>query len=186
MKTVTDIITEVIAKEGSRYTNHPSDRGGPTKYGITQATLSRFRRQPVSAEQVAALTEKEARQVYYQMFVSDPGFEQVLRLDESIAAELVDSGVMSGPARPTAWLQRALNALNQSGTLYPDIAEDARIGPQTLSALAAYLKARGKSGRVVLLRALNCLQGAFLLEISRTRPANEDFTFGWILQRVEL
>ena len=38
---------------------------------------------------------------------------------------------------------------------------------------------RGAEGERVLLAALNCLQGARYLDITRKRGANETFTFGW-------
>lgn len=36
-----------------------------------------------------------------------------------------------------------------------------------------------------MLRAANCLQGAFYIDISRSRQANEDFTFGWFANRID-
>jgi hypothetical protein len=38
----------------------------------------------------------------------------------------------------------------------------------------------------VILRALNCLQGARYFDITETRAANEEFFFGWMLNRVEI
>ena len=38
MRTET-IIEHIIQVEGHAYTNNPADRGGPTKYGITQRTF---------------------------------------------------------------------------------------------------------------------------------------------------
>ena len=38
----------------------------------------------------------------------------------------------------------------------------------------------------VMLKALNSLQGAFYIDISRSRAANESFTFGWLRTRVGL
>lgn len=184
--TISDIISSIIKAEGSAYTDHPSDKGGPTKFGITQTTLANYRQKPVSANEVASLTEAEARKIYYARFILEPGFDRVLPLTERLAVELADAGVMSGPSRPILWLQKALNALNKQATLYPDIAEDGDLGDQTYAALSRYLKARGKAGETVLLKALNCLQGEFLIDISRTRQANEDFVFGWLANRVEV
>jgi len=36
----------------------------------------------------------------------------------------------------------------------------------------------------VLLTALNCSQGARYLELAEGREKNEDFLFGWVLNRV--
>ncbi|HAO33203.1 MAG TPA: glycosyl hydrolase 108 family protein [Candidatus Competibacter sp.] len=183
-RAVADIISEIIEKEGRIYTDHPSDRGGPTKYGITLETLENYRNRPTTAGDVKALAEDEARKIYFERYVSKPGFDQIVPVSEAVAVEVVDSGVMSGPMRSALWLQQALNALNAQGRLYPDLVEDGRAGPATLAALRAYLKARGKGGEAVLVRAMNVLQGAFLLDISRSRKANEDFTYGWLANRV--
>ncbi|MDQ4651164.1 putative peptidoglycan-binding domain-containing protein, partial [Klebsiella pneumoniae] len=42
----------------------------------------------------------------------------------------------------------------------------------------------GKEGEQVLLRALNCSQGARYLELAEGREANEDFLYGWVKERV--
>src|SRR3546814_21200881 len=89
-----------------------------------------------------------------------------------------------GPAVPSLWFQQALNALNNGARLYADIKEDGDIGPATLGAFRAYLKARGAEASEVMMKALNSLQGARYIELSRTRAANEDFTFGWLRPRV--
>ena len=41
-----------------------------------------------------------------------------------------------------------------------------------------------KEGEQVLLRALNCSQGARYLELAEGREANEDFLYGWVKERV--
>lgn len=38
---VDKMIDDIIRREGE-YVDHPNDRGGPTKYGITQKTLSQY------------------------------------------------------------------------------------------------------------------------------------------------
>lgn len=184
MKSIADIISHVLAVEGSAYTNDPADSGGPTKYGITQRTLSRFRGKPVSPAEVEALTEREAREVYYKMFVVDPGYEPINFISPVIAAELVDSGVNCGPARATEWLQRSLNALNRGAKDYPDLKVDGNCGPATVAALRAFLRTRSDEGHTVLLRALNALQGAFYIDLAEKRPKDERFVFGWFLNRV--
>src|SRR3546814_9840487 len=78
-----------------------------------------------------------------------------------------------GPAVPSLWFQQALNALNNGARLYADIKEDGDIGPATLGAFRAYLKARGAEASEVMMKALNSLQGARYIELSRTRRSEE-------------
>ena len=78
----------------------------------------------------------------------------------------------------------ALNGLNDGGKLYPDISEDGIIGPGTLAAFRAYRKARGAEADAVMMKALNCLQGARYIDLARTRAANEAFLFGWLRTRI--
>ncbi len=177
------IINDVIVREGG-FVNHPSDRGGPSKYGITKSTLAAWRASPVSTEDVRNLTRDEAYEIYFRRYVVDPGFFEIASINSEIAAELVDAGVLSGPKRPIEWLQTALNKFNRAGRLYPDIAVDGVLGPVTIGALRSYLAARGGMGPLVMVRALDSLQGAFFVQIAKAREANQDFIFGWFSHRI--
>lgn len=177
------IIYGVIEREGG-FVNHPSDRGGPTKYGITLQTLRDWRGLPVSVKELQALSKADAFSIYYRRYVVDPGFDHVLRLNAEIAEEMIDAGVLSGPRRPVEWLQTALNKFNRGGLLYPDIAIDGRLGPATLAALRAYLDQRGPDAPAVMVKALDALQGAYFVEITKAREANEDFIYGWFKHRI--
>jgi lysozyme family protein len=101
-----------------------------------------------------------------------------------IAEELFDSGVNMGPAVAITFLQRALTALNRSGRDYPDLVPDGRIGAKTLEALGRYFAVRGRGGEIVLLRALDALQGERYVRLAERRPANEAFFYGWLVNRI--
>jgi lysozyme family protein len=179
------VISDVLRREGgARFTVTPGDSGGPTKYGITQATLSRHRGKAATLEDVRNLTETEARAIYRQRFVVAPGFLRVLDLSQPIGEEMVDTGANAGPARATTMLQQALNGLNRNGADYADVPEDGECGPATINALAAFLRKRGREGEIVLTRALNCLQGSFYIDLARRRPKDEAFLYGWLRERV--
>lgn len=98
-----DIIEAVVAREGG-YSNRPADRGGPTKFGVTLATLSAWRRRSCTAEDVKALEVEEAKQILEQVFVIQPGFGAIK--DELLRAFVVDAAVNHGPHAPTMWLQQ--------------------------------------------------------------------------------
>ncbi len=85
-----------------------------------------------------------------------------------------------GPSVPSKWFQRWLTSMNDGGRLYPDLIADGNIGPRTITALQQYLAVRGVEAEHVLLRALNCSQGARYLELAEQRSANEAFLYGWV------
>lgn len=58
----------IMEWETPKYTNHKNDLGGPTKYGITLATLSTWRKKKCTAKDVELLQEQEAVDIYYNMF----------------------------------------------------------------------------------------------------------------------
>lgn len=134
---------------------------------------------------VRSLTKEQARAIYEADYWYGSRFDQVAELSPKIADELCDTGTNMGPSVASKFFQRWLSALNLRGKLYPDLDPDGRIGPRTITALKALLRHRGKDGERVLLRDLNSSQGARYLELADARETNEDFIFGWMLNRVE-
>jgi lysozyme family protein len=175
-------INNLIAIEGG-YVNHPADRGGPTNFGITEAVA----RANGYTGLMQDLPRSMAREIYVRRYWSEPGFDRVAAISEPVAAEMLDTGVNMGPAWATMFLQRSLNAFGRNGEAYPVLAVDGKCGPGTLSALQQYLRARGRGqGEAVLLRAMNCLQGARYIELTEGRRENAAFTYGWFAQRISL
>lgn len=173
------LIDELIKREGG-YVAHPNDRGGPTAYGITEAVA----RANGYTGLMRDFKRDMAAAIYMRRYVNEPGFNKVLAVSGVIGEEMIDTGVNMGVSIPGPWLQRILNALNQQGRTFPDLVVDGAIGPATIAALRAVLEQRGYNGEVAIARALNCMQGARYLEITENRPANEDFFFGWMVNRV--
>jgi lysozyme family protein len=179
-KSVDQLIDEMIGREG-RYSNNPNDRGGPTMWGITEAVARKHGWRGLMRDPPRPLAVHIFRQEYFV----EPGFDKVYALSQPIAEEMFDTCVNMGVALPGPWLQRILNALNNRGKDYPDIGIDGKIGPATTGALRDFLNRRGAAGEKVILRALNCQQGVRYLDITEARGQNEDFYFGWLLNRVE-
>lgn len=179
MKSINDIISDVISAEGG-YSDSPSDKGGRTAFGITEAIA----RKNGYTGDMRFLPIDTARGIYYQDYVVTPGFDKVLLLSPQIAAELVDTGVNMGPQTAAKFLQISLNCFNTG--LFTDLVVDGSIGQATISALAAYMKARKDKAIDNLLKALNCLQGARYIEIATNDHSQRAFTFGWLDNRVKL
>ncbi len=170
----------MIDREGG-YCNHPADRGGPTKYGITEAVA----RAHGYSGAMRNLPRVEAAAIYKRLYWLRPRFDQVAKRSEGVAEELFDTGANMGPAVAATFLQRALSALNRDRKDYADLVPDGRIGPATLAALDTFLELRGKkSGETVLLKALDALQGERYIRLAERRPANEAFLYGWLANRV--
>lgn len=192
------LIDAIIEREGG-YVSHPADKGGPTRFGITEAVA----RAHGYAGAMRNLPREEAAAIYKRLYWFRPRLDEVAKRSPRLAAELFDTGVNMGPAVAVTFLQRTLTALNRNGSDYPDLVPDGRIGNGTLAALDTFLKLRGGAfggqdptagpaqsnrgpgtGETVLLRALEALQGERYLRLAERRPANETFLYGWLANRV--
>jgi len=176
---VEELIEEVIAREGG-YVNHPADRGGPTRWGITQQVA----RAHGYGGDMRSFPRAEAAAIYRRIYWLRPGLERIALLAPRIAAEMFDTGVNMGPAIAIGFLQRALNALNRGASDYPDIAAGTAVDDATERALAAFMARRGAGGESVLLKAIEALQGERYLRLAEQRPANEAFLYGWLANRL--
>jgi lysozyme family protein len=119
----TDVELEdmILAHEGSRYTDHPLDRGGPTRWGITIPVLSLWRGAPVTAEDIRDLTREEAARIYNRRFIRP--FEALG--PTLLRANVIDMSVNSGIARGVKLLQQTTGAV-VDGVFGPATADAAR------------------------------------------------------------
>lgn len=177
--TADDYINALIAREGG-FVDHPADRGGATNWGITEQVARAFGYHGRMQDMPRGL----AKAIYLERYWEAPKFHLVNEYSAPVAQELLDTGVNMGPGVAARFLQRTLNVLNAEGKHYPDITVDGAIGRMTIAAMRAYLAHRGKDGHVVLVRALNALQGTRYIELAEARPSQEAFVHGWLLHRV--
>ncbi|EMY6817461.1 hypothetical protein ABCL21_004479 [Vibrio parahaemolyticus] len=174
-------IHEVIEREGG-YVNHPADRGGPTRWGVTERTARKYGYQGDMKDYPVSLA----------FAVYDVEYWQRLKLDvigdysPELAICLFDFGVNSGTSRAAKHLQRLLNALNNRGQYFPDIRVDGGIGTLTLDALQGFHRKRGDEGLEVLTESLNGLRIAFCVGITEDNESQEVFAFGWLSRIVHL
>lgn len=172
------IINKIIKVEGG-YVDDPSDSGGETNFGITVAVARRFG----YVGPMRDLPRSTAFDIYTVKFWDVIRADDLVKLSELVAEEVVDTSINMGPSRAGKFLQRALNVLNKRGSLYRDLAVDGAIGKATVSALRAYLDNRDEE---TLVKALNCLQGAYYITLAERREKDERFVYGWFKNRVIL
>jgi lysozyme family protein len=174
------IINGIIDREGG-YVDDPADRGGETRFGVTADVARSYGYEGSMRD----LPRDLAATIYADLYWHTLHLNDVAAISIRIAAELADTGVNMGVETAGQFLQRALNALNDGASLYPDLVVDGVIGPRTIAALRAYVSHRKDQGaRYVLVAAMNALQGARYLSISENNPSQERFAFGWFSHRV--
>ncbi len=175
-------IAEVIEREGgSKFTDRAADRGGPTRWGVTEATARRSGYQG----QMADLPYEVAVQIY-QAIWDQCQCTDIAALDADLAVYVFDFSVNSGEGNAGKRLQRLLNVLNNRGQLYPDIAVDGDIGPGTVRALTAYAARRGESGLRLLREAFNAMRIGLFLDLAERQESQEENVYGWINRVVNL
>ena len=127
---IDDVINDLIRREGG-FSNRPTDRGGPTNHGVTQTTLSEWRKKPVSIEDVKNLTEAEAYDIYLNKFFLQNKLDAIP--DKRTQAHLLDAAAIHGPRNAIKFLQETIG--------YDD--PDGYIGEKTLKTLVDYLDSGG-------------------------------------------
>lgn len=165
-----------------RYVNDPDDAGGETYCGISRRyhpswggwpIIDAMRKHgPINDNLLVGpggLVEAFYRSQFWDRFQGDRIQSQAL------ADELLDQAANLGVHRAIDHLQRALNALNNQQTRWPDLLRDGECGPKTVSAIES---AHGHGLIPHLLTAIKAQQGCYYLERMEARPVNEKYT-GW-------
>jgi len=168
VETVDEMIDRILAREGG-YVNHPDDRGGPTKFGITQGTLSRYYGRAATVAEVQSLSVEVAREIYERNYYFAPGINT---LPELIQPFLFDCAVNHGPRRAIRFLQSVCNQARYT----PALSEDGAVGPNTRRAAQWAEREMGS----VLLKALIEERRNFYRVIVESRPSQSVFLKGWM------
>lgn len=158
------IIDDILRREGG-YVDHPSDRGGPTNHGITQATLAEWRGKPVTVADVMALTSTEAREIYRETYITRPGFLAIE--NDAVRALAVDCAVNHGASQAVKLLQAAARVFT-----------DGIFGAVTRDAV-------NRMTAAVLYRRLCAARVRLYGEIITKRPSQAVFASGWMNRAAE-
>jgi len=110
-------LVELLKHEGG-FVNHPSDPGGATNLGVTQAVWEDWIDRAVSEENMKALTPAKVAPLYREMY-----WDRIKgdKLPSGVDYLVFDAAVNSGASRAAKWLQTTVGAV-----------ADGAIGEQTL------------------------------------------------------
>jgi lysozyme family protein len=182
-----EIVFGKTAKLEGGYSNRADDRGGETYKGISRKNFPNWEgwniidnckadhEFPGVLERYAVLQDL-VKKFYKVNFFDKVWGDVIYVLSSDIAIELYDTAVLMGPQFATSCLQSALNLLNRSGQLYPDMKEDGLLGPDTIKALKTYLD---KDSVNILLTWMNVMQGTRIVDLTRKDPSQESNIRGW-------
>lgn len=155
------IVAEVIKDEGG-YVDHPNDKGGPTKYGITMRFYEEAFGYKPTRDTIKNLTVNDARRAYHKVIWQKNG---VHMLPSELQPVMFDWITMSGPRTPIKFLQRRVGAK-----------PDGVMGPKT--AKATRTKIQEKTYRVFHTEFVNGIV-RFLIRITKRDPSQTVFLEGW-------
>lgn len=157
-----DLVRWIVAKfEGSRYVDHPQDRGGPTRWGVTQALLSQFMKRDVSKDEVRTMPLDLAIDVLHSTFVHAPKFYQID--DPLVRLCAVDFSIHSGAVRGVRSLQYAA---------FPGPPYDGLLGPITATAV-------NRANPDQLRRDMLAYRIRFIGKLITAKPSQATFASGW-------
>lgn len=118
-------LSYTLVNEGSSVVDDPSDRGGLTRYGITQKTLGVYLGREATREDVIDLNATTVEALYRKLYwsaIKGDGLES-----QPVATVYFDMAVLMGPSRATALVQKVVGAQT-----------DGLMGPKTLAAVNAF------------------------------------------------
>ena len=163
---VDSILRDVLDREGwPIYTDHPADKGGPTKGGITIRTLESWRQRRCTRAELKRLPESEALLILRRRYVESNGIDRIP--DVALQGQVIDDAVLSGPMLAAQDLQRALA-----------VAVDGIIGPQTLGAVEE-IGASNTATRLAIERRLR------LARHVAAHPDQVVFLVGWLTRSLQ-
>lgn len=154
-----------LASEGV-LSDHPSDRGGRTKYGITEATFRTYQEKfnVMRGVLIDDLTRAQAIVIYRALYWRYDAVNSGV-----IGTKLFDIGVNCGLTAAVAIVQAALVL---SGV---PVDVDGLWGPKTLAAL-------NRADEDRLFSAMVLYQADYYVDITFARPANLAFIRGWLVR----
>lgn len=159
----------IINVEGVKYTNTPGDKGGPTKFGITQATYSAYLKRPATADDVKNMTMEIAIDVYKKMFWT---FFNLDLYPVEFQHLIFDMYVNHSPAGVGKIIQKSLNDMGSK------LVVDGVVGHKTLNEIPFYKQN-------VLFNTILNRRSEYYNLICKNDPTQLKFLNGWLNNRVE-
>jgi lysozyme family protein len=142
----------LIREGGAQFTDNPDDRGGPTKYGISQRAYPNV--------DIRNLSEDQAKGIYKRDYWDKVSGDALK--SQAVAESIFDTAVNMGPTTATKLVQMTV-----------DIDIDGKFGPGTLKAVNAVDDQE-------FLAEFTLAKVARYAAICKKDPTQGRFLLGWI------
>lgn len=160
------VINNTINIEGG-FSNHPNDKGGATKYGITLALYQKLVNKNATAQDLMGISSNEARQFYKEYFFYKYTIQD---LPESIWDIVFDMTVNHGPTNAFSIVQLAVNYLGQKTSI-------TGVNDAEMQGAIAKLDTRAVRASIIAQRV------SFFDDIITHKPTQKVFAIGWFRNR---
>ncbi|SDF96255.1 holin-associated N-acetylmuramidase [Sulfitobacter delicatus] len=182
MQSVREIANAIVAREGG-FVNDPDDPGGATNFGVTIHTMRRLGLDltgdgQVDISDVRSLSQAQAVDIFIKHYFDAP---LIAELPELLQPSVFDMYVNAGN-NAVKILQQLLREMGQ------DIAVDGAIGPQTIRAAHAAMRAAPDH----LVDAYGIARRNYYFRLADRRPASRKYARnqaggkgGWIRRAEE-
>lgn len=155
-----DKAIDFVFRNEGYYSNHPFDRGGKTKYGISQKSYPNIN--------IEKLTKDEAKQIYYNDFWKKYNVHMIK--NERLAIRLFDTMVLTGSRRATLILEECIVKLGYN------IPVDGIFDPELLNIIN---KMSSQEIEKLLIEFQKEMID-FFKDIVKANPSQKVFLSGWI------
>ena len=118
MKSTYDVCLPLLLAHEGGYSNHPSDPGGPTNFGITIFDYRKYVNPGATAADVRAMTVEEAKRIYRARYWDAQRCDE---LPAGLDYAVFDYGINSGIGRSAKVLRRLLGLPDRSVTISDDV-----------------------------------------------------------------
>lgn len=172
MKRAKKFIEQTLQIEGKSFSDNKNDKGGATKYGITEATA----RANGYMGDMKDLPLELAYEIYAKEYYFSKHIDKIT--NDEIAFELFDSGVNFGTETAVKLAQRAFNTLNFNQKYGKDLEVDGDLGPLSIATINGF-----KDGERLFLM-MNMVQASGYINIAERDATQREWVWGWINQRV--
>lgn len=176
------MLETIIIEGGDEFTDDPSDSGGKTRWGVTEAAARAYGYKG----EMCDLPMEVALDIGGSRYWDRMKLDLIHAEEPALAWVCYNVGYNCGTKLPIDWIQTFLNVNNLGGKRFTDQTVDGLNGRTTIETLQLFLKLRGDAGRRNLLYAIMSRQSCYYQDLAEQRAKDEKYTHGWLNRSSEL